>query len=97
MSSQTRRVAFTLPAGLAASLGYVALRLGTTKSELLASLISEPLEQMRSVLFAVPTPLNALTPEERAAVFAGYSQMLEKALADGAKLSESIGERASNG
>ena len=78
----TRRVQFTFPAEVAATLGYVALRLGANKSDLLVSLVAEPLEQMRAALFQVPNSLADLTDEEKETLWSGYRAMLDKAIRD---------------
>lgn len=83
MPHQTRRLAFTVPAPLSMDLSYVALRLGVSKSDLVVSLIADPLAKMRSVLFRVPEPLDVLTPEDRDAVLASVASMLADAVAEG--------------
>lgn len=96
-NSQTRRIAITLPVDVAATLSYVALRLGATKSDLLAGLIGEPLEQMRAALFRVPEPLDTLTPDQKEVLWSGYADMLERAMRDAETASAALqGDRGSN-
>lgn len=90
ISPSSARVAFTLPSDLAKSLSYVSLRLGVTKSDLVSNLLSEPIEQMRAVLFQVPVPLDTLTAEERAAVMSGYADMLDAAAAGAGGLADEL-------
>lgn len=61
----SQRVALTLPSNLVASLSYVALRMGASKSAVVASLLEAPVEAMRATLFAFPDPLDRLTEGEK--------------------------------
>lgn len=87
---KTSRVAFTLPSSMAADLSYVALRFGSTKSDLVAGLLAEPLKAMREILFSTPEPLSALSPEQKAALFEGYAGMVDAAVEEGQEVSRHL-------
>lgn len=94
-SPATRRVAFTLPAPLVASLGYVALRLGVSKSDLLTSLIEAPVVELRGILFQYAPPLDALPGGDQAALLGDLGRMLQGHLAQARGLAAVIDGDAS--
>lgn len=75
-----RRLAVTFPEGFAADLAYVALRIGATKSDLLAHVAGPPIAALREVLFRFPEPLGELPPEEREELEAHLGRLLCQAV-----------------
>lgn len=82
MTTHMRRMTISLPAPVAADLAYLAYRFGKPKSELLRELLGDTLAQMRTILAAIPTPLDELTPEERSAYLLECSALLQAAVDD---------------
>jgi hypothetical protein len=94
MATRNRRIALTLPAPLLASLSYVALRMGTNKSDLVATLLSQPVEAMRAALFAFPDPLDRLSEEDKEQLKVALRGMVEAGVAG---LSEDVDREVGHG
>jgi hypothetical protein len=94
MATAKKRVPISFDQRTAATLSYVALRLGTTKSRLVESFLAEPLEQLRALLFEFPDPLDQLSEEDKAALAARLSKSLQVEAGDALLMASEIqGER----
>jgi hypothetical protein len=90
----SQRVALTLPSNLVASLSYVALRMGVSKSDLVASLLAQPVDAMRAALFAFPDPLDRLGSGDKAQLFATLRGLIATAVTE---LSDGSDSEVGNG
>lgn len=60
----TTRTTLSLPTEVAQDIAYLARRIGISRSSLIASLLAEPVREMRRLVEAVPEDPSAMTDAE---------------------------------